>query len=281
MSQKPSADNKETPVVIEEKDNESRLEMTEVIHETKFSKESEELADLALKQMLAAISKAANVEFNPLKDDNILSDIIDGTYNRLMAIIKLDVEKLIEDSRKKSVVDQNSKLVDKDGNVQDIIIEDDKLELFNGVDLKARFSLEKQISGMIKTYSDIIESLLKQKRFLAGQMYGSQSTNGQGLTRVTTTKKAILTGNQILEKMELEKLERDKLTRALLEGNQGGQGLPSGQPNYRAIPAVPLERVGVVQADLSPPIVAGSKPKQAKVVSIKDEDELLSDTYED
>lgn len=165
------------------------LELTQFSED--FTDKSKQVAELLAKRALSELHLAGQIEFNPLQESEELDLIKRAALRRLHQISQLDIiEQLRSEKNRAAALVKES---DEDGDeLEEILISEPEPTL------KEILEVEIDLAKIIAKHRETVQTCMREKRFLAGQMYGSQAQS-QSLNRAVSMQRAVIKGNKALE----------------------------------------------------------------------------------
>lgn len=148
---------------------------------------SQDIADELANQGLEEIRKAKEVGFNPVDDAKKLQAVIDYAAKKIEELSNISVEQFLE---QESQVEAQLK---RENTTEPIILQNEK------PGLASRIAGEYGIAKTMNLYAKLMASTMKEKRLLAGQLYGSRMAHNSQVGRMRSVKSVKLTGKDLLD----------------------------------------------------------------------------------
>lgn len=244
---------------MEELNDEDTLELTH--YKEGFSAKAQQVAELMADKALSELIEAGGVTFDPKQEAAELDAIKAAALFRLNQVATINVQQLLTEQRQR-----RAQLVRGESS-EEVILDEGEPEL------KEILALEKDLSKILDTYSSTIQSCMKEKRLLSGQLYGAQGSQGQNLSRAATMQKIVARGSKGLEALsrsgalgftpneEMELAEQAKVPKPRLTQEVK---LPDYAPAPNFDPVVE---------------VLGASPVKAPIIPIDDDEDVYCEEY--
>lgn len=155
------------------------VEYEEQIADAELADINHQLAILSSKTALTTLQKATTIEFNPAEDVEVADNLLEKTISKFNQVATINVVDRLEEEYKDILIglgddEVSAKLVPtKSAFMQELVA-------------------EKAVATTLKLYADIITKLLKEKRMLSGQAYGSQAQQTSSVPRLIQIRKSMM-----------------------------------------------------------------------------------------